>query len=76
MKSNFKAQDGVILIEALVGMLIFLIGIIAVSLLLIYEHWLVKPNDLTRVNQAFFQVNAIVSVGLFLLVLWEVTSNH
>jgi len=51
---------------------VFLVGIIAVALLLLYEHWLVKPDDLTRVNQAFFQVNAVVSVGLFALVLWEV----
>ena len=34
-----------------------------------YEHWLVRPDDLTRVNQAFFQVNSVVSVGL-LLVVW------
>ena len=35
--------------------------------LLIYEHRLVNPNDLTRVNIAFFNVNAVVSIGLFLL---------
>lgn len=51
---------------------VFLVGIYVVALLLLYEHWLVKPDDLTRVNQAFFQVNAIVSAGLFALVLWEV----
>lgn len=42
-------------------------GIAAVALLLIYEHWLVRPDDLTRVNAAFFNVNAIVSVGLFVI---------
>jgi 4-hydroxybenzoate polyprenyltransferase len=47
---------------------VFLIGLIAVGFLLAYEHWLVRPDDLTRVNRAFFQVNAVVSVGLFLLV--------
>ena len=40
----------------------------AVALLLLYEHWLVKPDDLTRVNIAFFQVNIVISVGLFLIV--------
>jgi 4-hydroxybenzoate polyprenyltransferase len=50
---------------------VFLVGWIAVALLLAYEHWLVRPDDLTRVNQAFFQVNVIVSVGLFVLVLVE-----
>ena len=39
------------------------------AVLLAYEHWLVRPDDLTRVNRAFFQVNAVVSVGLFVLVL-------
>ena len=48
---------------------IFLGGLSAVALLLAYEHWLVQPDDLTRVNRAFFQVNAVVSVGLFVLVL-------
>lgn len=46
---------------------LFLAGVILVSLLLIYEHALVRPDDLTRVNIAFFHVNAIVSVGLFLV---------
>jgi 4-hydroxybenzoate polyprenyltransferase len=38
-----------------------------VAALLAYEHWLVRPDDLTRVNMAFFNVNAIVSIGLFLV---------
>lgn len=43
---------------------IFLCGVIAVAILLIYEHSLVRPDDLTRINMAFFNVNAIVSLGL------------
>jgi 4-hydroxybenzoate polyprenyltransferase len=50
---------------------IFLAGLGAVTLLLIYEHWLVRPDDLSRVNQAFFQVNGIISVGLFAVVLLQ-----
>ncbi len=50
---------------------IYLTGIAAVALLLIYEHWLVRPDDLSRVNQAFFQVNGIISVGLFLVVVLQ-----
>lgn len=46
---------------------IYLTGIVAVAVLLAYEHWLVRPDDLTRVNVAFFQVNAVVSIGLFLV---------
>lgn len=55
--------------------LIYLGGVGIVGLLLAYEHALVRPNDLTRINQAFFQVNAIVSVGLFLVVLLQLALN-
>jgi 4-hydroxybenzoate polyprenyltransferase len=40
-------------------------GVLAVILLLAYEHWIVRPDDLTRVNVAFFNINAVVSLGLF-----------
>ena len=46
---------------------LYLAGIVAVTLLLLYEHWLVRPDDLTRVNVAFFNVNAVVSIGLFVV---------
>jgi 4-hydroxybenzoate polyprenyltransferase len=36
-------------------------------LLLIYEHALVRPDDLTRVNLAFFQVNIAISLGLMIV---------
>lgn len=51
--------------------IVFLLGIVAVGALLAYEHWLVRPTDLARVNQAFFQVNAVISVGLLGLVIVE-----
>jgi len=56
---------------------IFGAGVIAVAALLAYEHWLVRPSDLTRINIAFFQVNAVISIGLFLVGiadLWMVAS--
>lgn len=40
-------------------------GVIVVGILLIYQHTLVKPNDLSRMNAAFFTTNAFVSVILF-----------
>jgi 4-hydroxybenzoate polyprenyltransferase len=52
---------------------LFLIGVLAVAVLLAYEHWLVKPEDLSRVNLAFFSVNAVVSLGILavgLMDLW------
>ena len=41
------------------------IGLFVVGLLLLYEHSLVKPNDLSRVNAAFFAVNGIISLLFF-----------
>lgn len=46
---------------------VFLSGVVAVTALLAYEHWLVRPDDLSRVNVAFFNVNAVISLGLFVL---------
>lgn len=43
---------------------VFLVGVIAVAVLLVYEHLLVRPDDLSRVNVAFFNVNALISLGL------------
>lgn len=37
------------------------VAIAAIAALLVYEHAIVKPGDLKRVNQAFFHVNAVVS---------------
>ena len=46
-----------------------LAGIIAIGGLLIYEHAIVKPTDLARVNLAFFNINGIISIGWFCCVL-------
>jgi len=41
-------------------------GVVLVALLLFYEHTLVGPNDLSRVNEAFFTVNGLISVLLLI----------
>src|SRR5262245_55712385 len=51
---------------------IYLAGLALIALLIMYEHWLVRPDDLTRVNRAFFHVNGIISIGLFVIVLIQV----
>jgi 4-hydroxybenzoate polyprenyltransferase len=43
-----------------------LLGVVAVGALMIYQHTLVKANDLSRMNAAFFTTNAFVSVILFI----------
>jgi 4-hydroxybenzoate polyprenyltransferase len=39
-------------------------GLLVVALLLLYEHWIVRPHDLSRVNAAFFTLNGAVSLLL------------
>ena len=44
--------------------IIYSIGVYIVAALLLYEHALVKPKDLSRVNTAFFTMNGLISMGL------------
>jgi 4-hydroxybenzoate polyprenyltransferase len=46
---------------------IYWIGLGVVAALVIYQHSLVRPDDLSRVNQAFFNVNAVLGIGLFVV---------
>ena len=43
-------------------------GVLAVILLLLYEHSLVRPNDLSKLNAAFFTMNGVISVLFFVFV--------
>ncbi len=42
-------------------------GVFIVALMLIYEHSLIRPSDLSRVNIAFFNINGLVSILLFIM---------
>jgi 4-hydroxybenzoate polyprenyltransferase len=44
------------------------IGVLAVILLLLYEHSLVHPKDLSKLNAAFFTMNGVISVLFFVFV--------
>jgi 4-hydroxybenzoate polyprenyltransferase len=46
---------------------IYFVGVAGAAALLIYEHALVRPDDPTRVNVAFFQVNVLISMGLLVV---------
>ncbi len=46
---------------------LYLIGVGIVTFILIYEHAIVRPNDLSRVNLAFFTLNGMVSLVLSIL---------
>jgi 4-hydroxybenzoate polyprenyltransferase len=51
---------------------LYWLGVAAVAALLGYEHFLVRPGDLRRLDAAFFTVNGVISVLFFLFVLVEV----
>jgi 4-hydroxybenzoate polyprenyltransferase len=75
LSSVFHAATVVLLI--LVGFsaglgVVYWIGIAAVAAILTWEHRLVKPDDLSRINKAFFDVNAYVSLGYFVATLADV----
>ncbi len=54
-----------------VGVLYWL-GVLAVGALLGYEHTLVRPGDLRRLDAAFFTMNGVISVAFFAFVLADV----
>ncbi|WP_208615537.1 menaquinone biosynthesis prenyltransferase MqnP [Streptomyces rubellomurinus] len=47
----------------------FWIGLAVVAGAFVYEHTIVKPNDLSKLNRAFFQTNSFVGVSLFFFAL-------
>ncbi len=48
---------------------IYLIGVAVVAGLLYYEHSLVKPDDLSQLDAAFFNMNGYISVTIFVFTL-------
>jgi len=56
---------------ALGGGILYIIGAAVVAALLVYEHSLVRPGDLSRLGAAFFTMNGIISVTFFAFVLVE-----
>jgi 4-hydroxybenzoate polyprenyltransferase len=55
---------------------LYLGGVALVALLLGYEHSLVRPGDLSRIDAAFFTANAWVSVGYFACTLLALSYNR
>lgn len=45
----------------------FAVGLAVVAVLIVRQHRLVRPDDLSRVNEAFFHVNAVISVVLLVM---------
>ncbi len=53
---------------------IYVFGLVLVGAMLIYQHTIVKPGDLSKLNFAFFNLNAYLSIGLFLFTLVDVVT--
>ncbi|MEU7043981.1 menaquinone biosynthesis prenyltransferase MqnP [Streptomyces varsoviensis] len=49
----------------------FWIGLVIVAAAFCYEHTIVKPHDLSRLNRAFFQTNSFIGISLFVCVLLD-----
>ncbi|MHB1935928.1 MAG: UbiA-like polyprenyltransferase [Acidobacteriaceae bacterium] len=68
-----------VLLIALIGLFhlgwITAVGVAAVALMLLYEHRLVSPRDLRRLNAAFFTMNGIISFVFFLAVAADLLSR-
>ena len=59
---------GLLLFGGQLGVL-YSIGVVLVAILLFYEHSLVRPDDLSKINIAFFNMNGIISLGLMVFVI-------
>ncbi len=55
---------------------LYYVGLVLTGLLLAYEHRLVRATDLSRINQAFFATNGIISIVLFALVAADAVVRH
>ncbi len=51
---------------------LYWVGVAVVAALLAYEHLLVRPGDLRRLDAAFFTMNGVISIAFFALVLLDV----
>ncbi len=52
------------------------VGIVAVAALLLWEHTLVSPRDLTHLNAAFFTMNGVIAVIFFVFVAADLLIRH
>jgi 4-hydroxybenzoate polyprenyltransferase len=55
---------------------LYWIGVVLFIFFLIYQHLLVKPKDLSKVNKAFFSSNGIASVAFCIFVLLDIFIKH
>lgn len=47
---------------------VYFYGMVFISLLLVGEHFIIKPHDFSRINMAFFTINGFIGIAMFFLV--------
>ena len=70
-------HSGTVALLALAGWgldvsLFYWLGVVATAALLAYEHSIVRPGDLRRLDAAFFTLNGVISVVFFVFVALDV----
>ena len=70
-------HSGTVALLALAGLgldvsLFYWLGVVATAALLAYEHSIVRPGDLRRLDAAFFTLNGVISVVFFVFVALDV----
>jgi 4-hydroxybenzoate polyprenyltransferase len=53
-----------------------MLGVAVVAILLLYEHFIVSPKDLRRMNAAFFTLNGVISVVFFVFIALDVLTKR
>ncbi|MFJ5221268.1 menaquinone biosynthesis prenyltransferase MqnP [Streptomyces sp. NPDC088400] len=53
----------------------FWVGLVIVAGAFLYEHTIVKPHDLSRLNRAFFSVNGFIGIALFVCALLDLLTR-
>ena len=71
---------GTVILLATVGVgldvgLLYALGVVTTAALLVYEHSIVRPGDLRRLDAAFFTLNGVISVVFFAFVAADVLSG-
>jgi 4-hydroxybenzoate polyprenyltransferase len=51
------------------------VGLVIVGCAFLYEHSIVKPHDLSRLNRAFFTVNGVIGITLFFFALFDLMAR-
>ncbi|MGA1846259.1 UbiA-like polyprenyltransferase [Deferribacter abyssi] len=51
---------------------VYLFGVVICGVFMVYEHILIKPHDLSKLNMAFFNLNAYISLTIFLFTFLDI----